>query len=809
MAAGCTVAASAAGAAPPARVHGVTTMQGGTLRLPGVEVAVRRGDGTVAATVVSDGDGAYSIDALEPGVYRFTASLAGVAEPLTRSVTVTAGQDREENFDLALAKVSERVEVLGQAGQAESTASSAQQIQGKLIDVLPVRGDDYKALLPVVPGVVRGPDGKINMKGGRAPQTGLQASNMYASDPSTGGTGFELPVDAVESVEALANPFAAEYGRFSSGVVRIETRRGGDAWTVTANNFIPVPCLKLCDGVHWGIRSYDPRLLFGGPLIKGRLFLAQSFQYHNHKDMVTSLPEGSNDIAVQAFESFTRVDASLGKHAVTASGAFYPRHVDSVNLNTFNPQPVAADFRQHGYYVSVADTTTLSAAAIVESTVSVKRYDVEIVPGDDLAMEWWPDGNRGSFFNWQLRRTRTVQWVETATVVRKDRSGEHVLKVGLDLLAASYTGTSESRPVVVRRANGTAAWRVDFSGLSSQAASSTDVAWYVQDRWRATDRVAFELGTRFDWSGAAHRLNVAPRAGAVVSVLPEGRAILRGGGGLFYERIPLTVSAFESFEERTITLFDADGVTPTAPPTRYRNVVSGPLGTPHGVVWNVEFDVRVTKHFLLRASHLAREGRDEFLIDPIESDGAGRLVLSSRGRSQYRESELTFRYSGADGRFVSASYVRSSSEADSNGFDQYFGNIRNPIIRPNQFSLTPVDVPNRLVVQAVWPVWRQWTVSPIWEVRDGFPFSAIDENQAFVGAPNRGGRFPLLSTFDITLFRIVTIRDRKVRIGARANHLFNTFAPRDAQGNVDSPAFGTFYNSFPRSLGFIVQLSPR
>jgi len=118
-------------------------------------------------------------------------------------------------------------------------------------------------------------------------------------------------------------------------------------------------------------------------------------------------------------------------------------------------------------------------------------------------------------------------------------------------------------------------------------------------------------------------------------------------------------------------------------------------------------------------------------------------------------------------------------------------------------------VPNRLVVQAAWPVWRQWTVSPIWEVRDGFPFSAIDENQAFVGAPNRGGRFPLLSTFDITLFRIVTIRDRKVRIGARANHLFNTFAPRDAQGNVDSPAFGTFYNSFPRSLGFIVQLSPR
>ena len=39
------------------------------------------------------------------------------------------------------------------------------------------------------------------MKGGRPTQTGLQVSDAYASDPSTGNFGFDLPVDAVASVE--------------------------------------------------------------------------------------------------------------------------------------------------------------------------------------------------------------------------------------------------------------------------------------------------------------------------------------------------------------------------------------------------------------------------------------------------------------------------------------------------------------------------------------------------------------------------------------------------------------------------------
>ena len=42
-----------------------------------------------------------------------------------------------------------------------------------------------------------------------------------------------------------------------------------------------------------------------------------------------------------------------------------------------------------------------------------------------------------------------------------------------------------------------------------------------------------------------------------ISVLPEGRAILRGGFGKFAERTPLTVGAFTQYDVQTVSRFAA------------------------------------------------------------------------------------------------------------------------------------------------------------------------------------------------------------------------------------------------------------
>ena len=81
-------------------------------------------------------------------------------------------------------------------------------------------------MLPLIPGVVRGPDGLINMKGARTSQGGSLVNNANVTDPVTGNATMDLPIDVVESVKVIANPYDPEYGRLSGAVSSVETVTG-------------------------------------------------------------------------------------------------------------------------------------------------------------------------------------------------------------------------------------------------------------------------------------------------------------------------------------------------------------------------------------------------------------------------------------------------------------------------------------------------------------------------------------------------------------------------------------------------------
>lgn len=759
--------------------------------------AARRGK--EIATVVSDADGVFRFASLRPGTYRLRAVLAGFEETTRGGLRVSGGEDLKVQLQIKLA-LSDRVEAVGRSEPV--TATSSQTIEGAAIDIAPVKGDDFSALLPLLPGVVRGPDGRINLKGGRPTQTGLQLSNTYVSDPATGDAGFNLPVDAVESVSVLPNPYAAEYGRFSSGLAKIETRRGPDKWTATANNFIPAPCLKLCDGKNFGIRSFDPRLIVGGPIVRDRIFVSQSVQYHDHKDRVSSLASG-DDTSFRSLDAFTRIDATLASHRLAGTFAAFPRDNHFVNLNTFTPQTATPNLQQRGYDAGLSHLIALSDTLVLESTVHAKQYDVTIAGQGNETNVIGPEGQSGNYFNSQTRHTHTSQWVESVRAVGH-LAGEHLLKAGFDLLAVGVDGTSASHSVDVRREDGTLAQQITFGAPATQRASATDVGVFVQDAWRWNDRVLTELGARVDRDGLLGHTNVSPRIGVVFSVLPDAKGVVRGGIGRFYERTPLLVGTFDQMEERTVTLFGPDGAAPIAT-TRFVNQAGG-LSTPSSRVWNVEYDHRINARTLLKVNHLERSGSGEFVVDPIASGGEGVLSLSSLGQSQYRETEVTLKYERDRGRQLTATYVRARSEADLNAFDVYFGNFRNPLIRPDQYSWTSVDVPNRLILLATTPV-QAWTVAPLLEVRTGFPYSVVDGDQNFVG-PRNESRFPVFWSLDLNIFRPVVIQHRHVRVGMKANHLLDNFAPRDVQANITSPAFGTYYNSIYRRIGLTVEIRP-
>ena len=129
------------------------------------------------------------------------------------------------------------------------------------MDIQPLAGDDFQSLLTVLPSIIRGPEGRLRIKGG-APTTGaLQVSSASLNDPSTGDFDLELPSGAVESVEVLSNPFAAEYGRFSTSVTQVRTKRGTNEWIIKPDNLVP----GFGKGFAF-VDKFEPRLSISGPL---------------------------------------------------------------------------------------------------------------------------------------------------------------------------------------------------------------------------------------------------------------------------------------------------------------------------------------------------------------------------------------------------------------------------------------------------------------------------------------------------------------------------------------------------------------
>ena len=240
-------------------------------------------------------------------------------------------------------------------------------------------------------------------------------------------------------------------------------------------------------------------------------------------------------------------------------------------------------------------------------------------------------------------------------------------------------------------------------------------------------------------------------------------------------------------------------------PVTYAHTIDGLLKTPESVVQTVAWDQRVGRRFFFKAAYLHRRGSHAYVVDPDVDRAA--LALSSTGRSKYWEIETTGRFLASEYRDLSVSYVRSHSTGDLNDYDQFFGNFRNPIIRPNEQSLSPTDVPHRLIVRGRVGLPKKWVFSPLFEWRTGFPWSAVDEFQDFVGARNQSGRLPSVSALDFTIVRPWRFRKYRFTAGLKVYNAFDRRNERDVQSNRASPSYGTFYNPIQRSIGFVITSS--
>ncbi|HEU4767290.1 MAG TPA: hypothetical protein VFS77_07935, partial [Pyrinomonadaceae bacterium] len=620
-----------------------------------------------------------------------------------------------------------------------------------------------------------------------------------------------VPIEAVESVQVLTNPYAAEYGKFTGGVTAIATRSGTDKFKVEAQSFFPRFRRR---GSKWnGIESFTPRLAFSGPLKRNKLWFMQSFQYRFVETAIESLPPDKRDTGLESLDSMTQMDWDVNaKHHLTSTFSLFPQKLRFVGLNTFNPQEVTPNYKQRGFFWGLNERWTVSEKALLESYLSVKKFDADVFPSSgEQAMNFAPDVNSGNYFNRQDRRSTRVEALEVYNFTPPDFAGTHFMKVGVGLTHTTFESRNTSNTVRILRRDGTVSQQIDFIGDGLQDRNTTEFSSFFEDKWTINDRLTVEYGVRLDRDTIARENNLAPRLAFAFTPIRDGRTVVRGGIGLFYDRINLNTATFSQLQDRSITSFGLDGRQSSQ--LQHMVVENGRFLTPRGVTWNIEFDREWVKNLLVRVGYQQRQGTREYILDPLDSQTSdSSLLLSNGGRSRYREFQLTARYTFRSTGELNASYVRSKAIGDLNDYNSYYANFENPIIRRNERSLLPFDAPNRFLFWGNFGVRYGITVAPVLEIRNGFPLSVIDEDRNFVGPRNRAGRFPDFTSLDLQVLKSVSAPGRfkenyRFRVGVKVFNVTNSFNPRDYQGNLASDAFGGFYNGVGRRFGmkFVIE----
>jgi hypothetical protein len=779
--------------------------------IPEVKISVRL-EGRELFSATSDTKGVAHFPGIIAGSYEVAAEKTGLF-PTSQAIELIGLESAVELTLSPKAVGSQKVEVRADApGSEQQSTSSSTTLQRDEIKSLPNRPATVADALPLVPGVVRSADGQIIIDGGGEHKSAFVVNGTDVTEPATGRFGMTVPVDSVEFLGVLKAPFLGEYGRFTAGVVSVETRRGGEKWHFELND--PFPEFRIRSGHLSGLRNASPRVNFGGPILANRLYLAEGFEYRVDKKPVRTLYFPYNESKTESINSFSQLDYIISsKHFLTGTVQVAPQNTDFANLSYFSPQPVSPSFRASEKLFTLTDHLVFGAT-LVNSTLSTQRFRATVGAQGDANMVLTPTGDIGNYFHRETRQESRVEWLESAGRTLSNGIGVSDLKFGFSLARTSNSGQTIDHPVEIRDARGNLLKQITFSGQELFDQSDTEISIYAQDHWMPAPGLAFDLGARLEHQAATNTQRIAPRAGIAWTPTRGGSTILRGGFGVYYDRVPLNVFAFSHSPEQIITTYGPSGVILDGP-RLFQNLAESLSGkrfplvdsnnaasnfAPYSKTWNLEVEQTVARRLRLRVGYLSNVSDGVITLTPRTGQGVDAYVLGGRGKSIYRQVEVTARVRWLKDQEIVFSYVRSRTRGNLNEFSRYLGDFPSPIIPRDLVSQRPEDLPNRFLIWGVFSLPWKLRVYPIVEYRTGSPYAIVDDGRNYVGVPYSDRyRYPNFFSTDARISKDIPFRHKyTLRFSLSGFNLTNHFNPLDVHANLSDPLRGVFFGNYAR-----------
>ncbi len=449
--------------------------------------------------------------------------------------------------------------------------------------------------------------GLVSISGGRPYSNNVTIDGFDNNDDRLARERSSPSMESIREVQITTNQFSAEYGRASGGRINFLTRRGerdyhgsGVAFfqdeSLNANSFF-----RNARGQPrraFQRREYAGR--FGGPIprLTNEVFFFGAFERRDEPDtdaifallpmdpsinpryVLNERPAGQpfirDGVLVGVFEDeidtpssrtyyFGRVDANWAR---SHNSSLRFDRSSANNLRTRDQGaalPSGILNRKRDSTAGAFQDTWVAGPDLINqfrlqfSTLSPRNLGSDTRPGVIVGSSRGLNFGSFSFLSGfvagtsgfpEIRRERRYQVADFVT----RQTGRHVLKIGVDLVHLHSVTTELSLsfgfynfPSFGDFRDGAPSRYRQHIGAAQQKLINRVVGGFVQDEWRIRPNLSLNLGLRYDFESLLKRdrNNFGPRVSFAWDPHDVGKTSVRGGFGVFYNRILLRT--FEDF----------------------------------------------------------------------------------------------------------------------------------------------------------------------------------------------------------------------------------------------------------------------